>query len=131
MPSHRPRSGDKKEWTELNSGISIGELHELLVEFRDRRDWKKFHTPKDLALSISIESAELLELFQWKSDADVEKVRGSSEFAKAAADEIADVLIYLVLLAAELGVDPVEAAIAKISANEKRFPAPRREEFQQ
>lgn len=107
----------------MTSVVTLGELHELLAGFRDRRNWKKFHTPKDLALSVSIESAELLELFQWKSDADIEQARNTDEFRNAAADEIADILIYLVLLAGELGIDPLEAAIAKISANEKRFPA--------
>jgi NTP pyrophosphatase (non-canonical NTP hydrolase) len=107
----------------MKPATSIRELHQRLAEFRDRRNWKRFHTPKDLAISISIESAELLELFQWKSERDVEEARGSREFSDAAADEIADVLIYLVLLAGELGIDPIEAAIAKISANEERFPA--------
>lgn len=107
----------------MNSIKSIGELHERLADFRDRRDWKKFHTPKDLALSVSIESAELLELFQWKTDSQIEAMKGSGELFEAASDEIADILIYLVLLAGELGIDPLEAASDKIERNEKRFPA--------
>jgi NTP pyrophosphatase (non-canonical NTP hydrolase) len=107
----------------MKSAITIGDLHDRLVEFRDRRNWRKFHTPKDLALSISIESAELLELFQWKSEADIAAMRNEREFTDKAGDEIADVLIYLVLLAGELGIDPVEAAMSKISRNENRFPA--------
>lgn len=107
----------------MKSASSIKELHDRLAEFRDRRDWKKFHTPKDLAVSVSIESAELLELFQWKSDAEVEATRNRRKFIDEAASEIADVLIYLVLLAGELGIDPVEAAMTKISRNESRFPA--------
>lgn len=107
----------------MKPDISISELHERLVDFRDRRDWKKFHRPKDLALSISIESAELLELFQWKSDSEIEAERESGDLAEAVSDEIADVLIYLVLLAGDLGIDPVAAAHNKITRNEKRFPA--------
>lgn len=107
----------------MNSGMTISELHARLVDFRDRRDWKKFHRPKDLALSVSIESAELLELFQWKTDDEIEAAKAQGKLAEAASDEIADVLIYLVLLAGELGIDPVAAARAKIERNEKRFPA--------
>ena len=107
----------------MDTDGGLKKLYEQLVEFRDRRDWKKFHRSKDLALSVSIESAELLELFQWKSDEEIEDAQAHGEFAEAAADEIADVLIYLVLLAGELGIDPVAAATAKIKRNEKRFPA--------
>ena len=101
---------------------TMGDLYDRLVDFRDRRDWKKFHSPKDLALSVSIESAELLELFQWKSAADIESERTGDAFVARASGEIADVLIYLVLLAGELGIDPVAAAHAKVSENEHRFP---------
>ena len=106
----------------MKSGITIRELHDRLVDFRDRRDWKRFHTPKNLALSVSIESAELLELFQWKTDGEIEASKDAGAFVAEAADEIADVLIYLVLLAGALGIDPVEAAVAKIAKNEARFP---------
>ncbi len=106
----------------MKPGTTLQQLHERLSDFRDQRDWKQYHTPKNLALSVSIESAELLELFQWKSDSDIEAARAGSAFAAEAAGEIADVLIYLILLAGELGIDPVEAAHAKISQNEQRFP---------
>ncbi|GAB7553344.1 nucleotide pyrophosphohydrolase [Novosphingobium sp. 11B] len=102
--------------------MTIAELQERLADFRDRRDWKRFHKPKDLALSVSIESAELLELFQWKSDAEIEHASANEAFAARAASEIADVLIYLVLLSGELGIDPLSAAFAKIAENERRFP---------
>lgn len=106
----------------MKTAISMDELLGRLVAFRDCRDWKKFHRPKDLALSVSIESAELLELFQWKTDDEIEEARAHGDLAEAASDEIADVLIYLVLLAGELGIDPIAAASAKIERNEKRFP---------
>lgn len=106
----------------MERATSLKDLQELLVGFRDRRGWKKFHTPKDLAMSVSIESAELLELFQWKSDGDIQKTRANDDFIAAAGDEIADVLIYLVLLAGELGIDPIEVARTKIARNERRFP---------
>ena len=106
----------------MTSATTIQDLHALLVDFRDRRDWQRFHTPKDLAMSVSIESAELLELFQWKTREEVSVLAQSDEFRAKVADEIADVLIYLVLLSGELGVDLVEAARAKIATNEARFP---------
>lgn len=101
-----------------------GELLRRLHDFRDRRDWAKFHTPRNLAMSLSIECAELLELFQWKSDEEVFDDAATPDFEAKAADEIADVLIYLTLLAGSLNIDPLEAAFAKVERNEARFPAP-------
>jgi NTP pyrophosphatase (non-canonical NTP hydrolase) len=102
-------------------GPSLAGLIDRLRQFRDARDWSQFHTPKDLAISVSIEAAELLELFQWRKEAEpidatlVEKVRG----------EAADVFLYLLLLCDQLGIDLVAAANAKIDHNERRFPAER------
>ena len=87
------------------------------LAFRDERDWKQFHNPKDLALSISLEASELLEVFQW-SGADLE-VEGKRD---QAADELADVLIYCIYLADRLGVDPAEIVDAKIDADAAKYP---------
>ncbi len=99
---------------------SIKELTKKLIEFRDRRDWKKFHTPRNLAESLAIESAEVLELFQWKSREEVEKYL--EENKEDLSEEIADVLNYLLLLAHETGIDPAKALEKKIKLNEKRYP---------
>lgn len=97
---------------------AVNELLETLRQFRDDRDWAKFHTPKDLAISISIEAGELLELFQWRNDGhDVEEID-----VKSVGDEAADVLIYTLLLFDRLGLDPVVEATRKIARNEQRFP---------
>ncbi len=100
---------------------TLDELTRRIVAFRDERDWKQFHSPRSLAASICIEAAELLECFQWSSDetiaADVEKRRGQIE------EEIADVLIYTLLLAHDLGVDPTEAVQHKLAKNDARYPA--------
>ena len=101
---------------------TIASLTQALRDFACARDWAQFHTPKDLALSVSIESAELLEVFQWKSDDEIASLAVDPDFTAAASDEIADVLIYLVLLAGELGIYPLAAAMRKISTNETRFP---------
>ncbi len=99
----------------------LEDLTRQIVEFRDERDWKQFHSPKNLAASISIEAAELLECFQWSSDetiaGDVEKRRGEIE------EEIADVLIYALLLAHDTGIDPAEAVRRKLAKNGAKYPA--------
>ena len=99
----------------------LEDLTRRLVEFRDERDWKQYHSPKNLAASISIEAAELLEVFQWSSDdtvsEDVEKRRDEIE------QEIADVLIYALLLAHDTGVDPAAAIQRKLAENNAKYPA--------
>ena len=97
------------------------ELLDRLRKFRDERQWAQFHSPKNLAISISVEAAELLELFQWSPSGELEP--GST--VEEAADEAADILIYLLLLFDKLGLDPVEEARKKIDRNEARLPAVR------
>ena len=98
---------------------SLGEIVGRLRQFRDARDWSQFHTPKDLAISVSVEAAELLELFQWRKEA--EPV--DAALVEKASGEAADVFLYLLLLCDQLGVDLMAAANAKIDQNERRFPA--------
>ena len=88
------------------------EIVEKIIAFRNARDWKKFHSPENLAKSIAIESGELLENFQWGDPADTTKLE----------DELADVLIYSFLFAESIGVDPLDVMRKKIEKNEKRFP---------
>ena len=89
-------------------------------QFRDERDWRKFHDPKNLATSISIEAAELLELFQWKTGA--EATRYAAENKEKVADEMADVAIYLLELADIVGVDLLQAIDAKLTKNAAKYP---------
>ncbi len=93
---------------------------EDIRRFRDERDWKQFHNPKDLAISISIEAAELLEEFQWKSEPDVEK--HVAEKRDQISDEVADVAIYLFELADILGIDVKDAIRAKLIKNAIKYP---------
>jgi len=103
---------------DVASGTELERLLARLRRFRDDRDWSQFHTAKDLAISVSVEAGELLELFQWRreneaaDEALVEKARG----------EAADVFLYLLLLCDQLGLDLIAAAEAKIDRNEQRFP---------
>jgi NTP pyrophosphatase (non-canonical NTP hydrolase) len=93
--------------------MKIKELQKLIASFRDERDWRQFHTPKNLAVSISIEAAELLEHFQWS-----DKCKNKKEIAY----EMADVLAYLLLLADECDIDLEKAFLEKMKINEKKYP---------
>lgn len=106
----------------MTASSDLRQLTERLREFAEARDWGRFHNPKDLALSVSIEAAELLELFQWKDNAEVASLVDDESGREALASELADVLIYLVRLADVTGIDLLEAATRKMNSNEKRFP---------
>jgi len=88
--------------------------------FAQNRDWEQFHSPKNLAMALSVEVAEIVEHFQWMSEAESK----SLEPAKLAAvkEEIADVMIYLTRLADRLGIDPLQAAEEKMQLNEIKYP---------
>ncbi len=94
----------------------LEELEEEIKEFRDERNWKRYHTPKNLALSISVEAAELLELFQWKEDSmkNIEKER--------LEEEMADIMIYLLALSDIAEVDLTEAVKEKLEKNRRKYP---------
>ena len=94
----------------------------LLRKFRDDRDWKQFHNPKDLAAAIAIEAGELQELFLWKTTEDVAADLASPSRRQAVVDELADVLICSLLLADCLHVDIDEAVRAKTAANARKYP---------
>ena len=95
-------------------------LLEKIKRFREERDWGQFHNHKDMAISIVLEAAELLEYFQWKSNAELAAV--AEKQREGLMDEIADVFIYLLELADNLGIDVFQAAEAKIQKNEKKYP---------
>jgi NTP pyrophosphatase (non-canonical NTP hydrolase) len=103
--------------------VTLAELAVELRRFATERDWERFHTPKNLAISLAVEVGELLEHVQWGSDADIEAHLRSPEGRRAIGEEMADVLIYLVRLADVAGIDLLDAASAKIGANAARYPA--------
>ena len=100
----------------------FGALEESVRRFRDDRDWRKFHTPKDLAASIAIEAAELLEHFQWRTDEETRADLADAAKRDAVAREMADVLILLLSAADVLGVDLHAATLAKIEENARKYP---------
>ena len=88
-----------------------------LIAFRDDRDWKQFHDPKNLALALGIEASELNELFLWKKETDLETVD-----QEKVAEELADAMIYALLLCEHYGFDPQTIIAAKIATNGKKYP---------
>lgn len=98
----------------------IEELTKQLIAFREAREWKQFHKPKDLAVSLSLETAEVLEHFQWKSEREIE------EYIKTHKDEIgeelADVFNWVLIMSHDFGVNIANASAKKIAANEVKYP---------
>ena len=98
----------------------MDEVLDRIRAFRDERDWLQFHDPKNLAVSVAIEAAELLEEFQWKSKEESE--RHARENRERVADEVADVAIYLYELADVCGIDLRAAVLAKLEKNAIKYP---------
>lgn len=114
MPASDPSSGSRSD---------LEHLRDRLRAFAATRDWEQYHTPKNLAMALAVEAAELMEPLQWLTSEEAAAGRIDVETHAALADEIADVAIYLIRLADVLGVDLGEAIVAKIRRNEERFPA--------
>lgn len=105
----------------MDSMSDLASLRDRLRAFATARDWAQFHSPKNLAMALAAEAGEVLEHFQWLTEA--ESAALPAEQRSAVALELADVLLYLVLLADKLGIDLDEAARRKIDLNEQRYPA--------
>ena len=101
---------------------TLDELTERLLAFRDARDWRQFHSLKDLILSLNLEAGELLELTQWKSEKAFEQAAEGEPTRQRLAEECADVLLYLLLIAERIGLDLQAAAADKIAANDIKYP---------
>lgn len=99
----------------------LAELQQRLRDFAQARDWERFHTPKNLAMAMSVEASELVEIFQWLTPEESLQVMSSAEAAHV-EEELADILIYLVRMADVLGVDLTAVAAAKVDRNGDRFP---------
>lgn len=103
---------------------TIAELRALMQRFVDQRDWRRFHTPKNLASCIAIETAELMEHFQWLTPEESHKVREHEETRTEIEHEMADVFAYLLALANVLDVDLASALEQKMQLNAQKYPAP-------
>jgi NTP pyrophosphatase (non-canonical NTP hydrolase) len=100
----------------------LKKLTKILTDFRDKRDWKKFHAPLNLAISLQLEVAELLEQFQWMDNEQFLKEYQDPKKRKRVEEEIADIFGYLLLLAHSLDIDLEKALIEKMKENEKKYP---------
>lgn len=98
----------------------LRELQKKVVAFRDARDWKQFHNPKDLTISLLLEAGELLEHFQWKSPEEMQEHVKTHK--TDVSDELADVLYWVLLVANDLEIDLVTAFNKKLAANDKKYP---------
>ncbi|MFC1656408.1 nucleotide pyrophosphohydrolase [Patescibacteria group bacterium] len=98
----------------------IKKLTDRIVKFRDARDWKQFHNPKDLALSLVLESAEVMEHFQWKSKEEMQKYIKTSK--EDIAEELADVMYWVLLMSKDLDINIHEALLDKVEKNEAKYP---------
>ncbi|MFF9588582.1 nucleotide pyrophosphohydrolase [Streptomyces sp. NPDC014646] len=104
--------------------LDVRALQRRLDAFAAARDWEQYHTPKNLAIALSVEASELVEIFQWLTPEESARVMESPGTAHRVKDEIADVLAYLLQLCEVLGVDVLAALSEKIDRNEIRFPVP-------
>jgi dCTP diphosphatase len=98
----------------------LDKFQKLILEFRDERDWAQFHTPKDMAISLLLEASEFLEHFQWKNETEVAEHITSKK--SDVADELADVLYWVLLIAHDLDINLDEALSSKMVKNRVKYP---------
>ena len=98
----------------------IKDLTKKIVAFRDERDWKQYHNQKDMAISLALEAAEVLEHFQWKSKEEIEEYLKTNK--KEISEELADVLYWVLLMSHELGIDIIEEGLLKLEKTKKKYP---------
>jgi NTP pyrophosphatase (non-canonical NTP hydrolase) len=104
------------------SELDVAKLQRRLAEFAAARNWRQYHTPKNLVAALSVEASELVEIFQWLTPEESARVMDDADTAHHVTDEVADVLAYLLQLCEVLGIDALAALDAKIDRNERRFP---------
>ena len=100
---------------------TVQSLRDRVAAFVHERDWERYHNPKDIAIAMSVEAAELLELFQWRSDAQVDLSNPATR--EAVEDELADVFVYCLSLANAIGSDLSDVTLRKLAKNERKYPA--------
>jgi len=101
--------------------MNIKKIQKQLSDFADERDWNQFHNPKNLAMALSVEASELVEIFQWLTPEQAEEIMSTNE-SEHVKEEIADVMIYLIRLADKLNVDLEDAVADKIIKNGEKYP---------
>ena len=106
----------------MDRTTTLDELKQQVAQFVAAREWEKFHTPKNLSMGLAIEAAELMELFQWYSGSDSIWVAQARRTKQAAAEELADCVIYCLSFATATGIDIAAAVRAKLRRNQRKYP---------
>jgi len=102
--------------------MNLEEIRVRLAEFAKVRNWEQFHSPKNLAMALAVEAAELLEIFQWLTEQQSNNIKDDEKEMALIREEIADIFIYLIRLSDKLGVDIEQAVTAKIAKNDQKYP---------
>lgn len=106
----------------MDTTTTIDELKHEVIAFRDRRNWKQFHDIKNLSMGLSVEAAELQELFLWKTPGEIDAMLAAQKDRKRIEEECADVLVFLLYLGEAAGIDLSRAVRDKLMVNEKKYP---------
>ena len=109
----------------LDEDTTVGQLKRRMAGFISDRDWGKYHRPKNLAMSLAVEAAELMEHFQWADHDEADRLMKDDAVRAKVADEIADILAFLLSLANCMGIDLASTFEAKMARNEAKYPADR------
>jgi NTP pyrophosphatase (non-canonical NTP hydrolase) len=121
--AHDRHQSYQKHWTNtMTKTDTLEKLEQKITDFRDKRNWRQFHTPKNLAMALSVECAELVEIFQWMTPE--QSARPDEPTSAHIRQEIGDIMIYLSLISSSFDIDPLEAALEKMELNESRYPQP-------
>lgn len=106
----------------MDTDTPIIEIKQWIKEFDEQRDWDQYHHPKELAISITLEAAELLEHFQWKENQSLESIKSDNKIMKSLKNELADIIIYSLNFANQLDIDVSNAVKSKLEENNKKYP---------
>jgi NTP pyrophosphatase (non-canonical NTP hydrolase) len=107
----------------MQTGLDLSDVASTVLKFRSDRDWEQFHTPKNLATGLAIEAAELQEVFLWQDNLTTDAVLNDEVRVQAAREEIADITVYLLMLANDLNINLADAVASKLEDNARRYPA--------
>jgi dCTP diphosphatase len=111
-----------KRQVQFDERTTLGTLKQEVELFVAEREWKQFHSPKNLAMAIGVEAGELMDLFRWRTEADSKRSMKQNSFRQAAVDELADVVICALSFANRAGIDISEAVKRKIGKNAQKYP---------
>lgn len=107
----------------MDQTTTLSDLMALIEKFVDQRDWAQFHSPKNLSMALAIEASELMDLFKWHTEQESIEAMRRTTIKRAAADEIADVMIYCLAFANRNGINVTQAVRRKVAKNRRKYPA--------